>query len=98
MIAQTQLKRSILRVGIHAVLVLFFLILVLIAFSILQSCGRARIAARSNTRYIPMVIVLSVQRSSDARSTAAFQFRSYSWIPSFGPLSLSRLSFGAALN
>jgi RND family efflux transporter MFP subunit len=78
MIAQTQQKKSVLRIGVHAVVVLFFLLVVLIVFSILQGCGQTRVATSADTQTIPVVDVAPVQRGPIAHSLEApAEFRPY---------------------
>jgi RND family efflux transporter MFP subunit len=78
MIAQTQQKRSVARFGFHAVVVMFFMLLVLIVFSILQGCGQTRVATSADSQTISVVDVAPVQRGPIAHSLQApAEFRPY---------------------
>ncbi|MFZ0820003.1 MAG: hypothetical protein WAM91_08025 [Candidatus Acidiferrales bacterium] len=92
MIAQTQQKKSVLRVGVHAVAVLFFMLLVLIVLSIMQGCGQARITTTIKIQPIPSVAIVLGQQRLMAPSMAAVLFHSPSWIPSYSFLALLELS------
>ncbi len=68
MIAQTRQKKSVFHIGVHAVVVLLFMLLVLIVFSILQGCGQGRVGTSADTQSIPVVEVAPVRRGSIAHT------------------------------
>lgn len=78
MIAQTQQEKSVLRICVHAAAVMFFIVLVLIVFSILQGCGQTRSATAPDTPTTPVVDVAVTRRGPIAHSLdVAAEFRPF---------------------
>ena len=108
MISQTQQKRTIVRIGIHSVLVLLFMILALIFFSIMQGCGKARAATRPMRQSIGSMPVAFARAVSNGRlhgvlaeiapCNAVILFRARPLLHAFSSLPLPKFSSGADYN